>query len=133
MTLMRSHDCEIQRTRRQFVRFCCVGVVNTVVSLAVIFSLTWAGLWVYWANAIGYVIGIIVSYVLNSRYSFGARMTPQRFLKFLLTCGISYAGNLLVIGSILAAYPGSLYVSQFAGMVVYTAIGFLLNKFYAMK
>ncbi|MCR5563164.1 MAG: GtrA family protein [Desulfovibrio sp.] len=124
---------KIHSARRQFVRFCCVGVVNTVLSLAVIFSLTWAGLWVYWANATGYVIGIIASYVLNSRYSFGARMTLRRFLKFLLTCGLSYAGNILAIHSILAASPSSIYASQFIGMIVYTAIGFLLNKFYAMK
>jgi putative flippase GtrA len=49
-----------------FLRFSAVGVINTLLGLTVIFALMrFGGVQYIVANAMGYAIGTVVSFVLN--------------------------------------------------------------------
>lgn len=114
-------------------KYVAVGLINTLITGCVIFILMHIGMGVYGANFIGYVIGIIVSFILNSTFTFSSRMNVKKFLMFLLTCGICYLLNLFAIKTFLMLFPHQIYLSQLVGMFFYTVAGFVINKYWVMK
>nr|WP_241622317.1 GtrA family protein [Rosenbergiella australiborealis] len=100
---------------------------------ALILLLTFLGLGVYTANAIGYIAGIILSFVLNSCFTFTTKMSLPRLIKFLISCGICYLINLIAIKTCLDIFVNAKYSAQIFGMVLYTGCGFILNKLWVMK
>jgi putative flippase GtrA len=60
-------------TRGQIVRYCAVGVVNTLLGLAVDALLLALGAPLLVASAIGFTAGACSGYSLNRRYTFAAR------------------------------------------------------------
>lgn len=115
------------------VKYMIVGLLNTGVTGVVIFSLMYVKLNLYTANAIGYIVGIIFSFILNSLFTFQSRPNLARLLKFLITCGIAYVINLIPIKIILFSFPDYKFFAQIMGMIFYTITGFLLNRFWVMK
>jgi putative flippase GtrA len=59
--------------RAQIVRYCAVGVVNTLVSLALDALLLTAGAPLLVASACAFGAGATTGYALNRRWTFGAR------------------------------------------------------------
>jgi putative flippase GtrA len=58
--------------RAQIARYCAVGVVNTLLSLAVDALLLAAGTPLLAASAIAFLTGAVSGYTLNRRWTFGA-------------------------------------------------------------
>jgi len=110
-----------------------VGLLNTAITALVIFILMHANFNLYAANALGYVTGIIFSFVVNSLFTFNSRPNLIKLAKFLITCGIAYIINLIPLKLILLFNPEYKIFAQLVGMFFYTAAGFLLNKFWVMK
>ncbi|WP_419865846.1 GtrA family protein [Gallibacterium genomosp. 3] len=86
---------------------------------------------IYFSNSMGYIVGIIFSFLLNSIFTFTISMSISRFIKFIVCCGFCYLINLFILHLCLPYY-GS-YISQIFGMVGYTISGFLINKVWVMK
>ncbi|WP_408869534.1 GtrA family protein [Commensalibacter communis] len=106
----------------------------------VIIALTYYGIGLYVANASGYVVGIIFSFILNSIFTFSAALSFTKLLKFLIVCFISYLVNLiavkgffLVCSNVLYLAEYKPYLAQLCGMMFYTITGFILNKLWVMK
>lgn len=116
----------------QFIKYILVGVSNTLVTIGVILFLTYQGFNLYIANAIGYIIGILNSYIFNSVFTFMAKVTVVRIIKFIVVCLISYLFNFIFI-YIVKDLVDNIYMVQIMGMIVYTLIGFILNKAWVMK
>ena len=68
-------NAEAKRTIRQIVRFAVVGVLNTLVDFAVFQTLNLTLGWVYGAQVLAYICGIINSYVWNSNWTFREQRT----------------------------------------------------------
>lgn len=79
-------------------RFFLVGVLNNAVSYALFAFLLWCGLGVPAAVAIGYIVGIGLSYVANSKYSFRAAYgSPGQALSYIALYIFCYAANLAAL------------------------------------
>lgn len=116
----------------QVVRYLLVGVVNTMVGLSIIFALMHAGVADVVANAIGYAIGLCVSFVLNGKWTFGATaLDAGRLLRFLLVVGVAYLANLaaLIVARDALGWGG--HLGQLAGAVAYTTVGFAGSRWFA--
>ncbi len=116
----------------QFVKYLLVGGINTAVTAFTIFGLMYYSIDVYVANAIGYIIGIVVSFVLNSSFTFSQKFQLSRLIKFLVVCGISYLVNIFILKTYFL-WDDNVYIAQIFAMCGYTFVGFFLNKFWAMK
>ncbi|WP_455813019.1 GtrA family protein [Pseudomonas graminis] len=116
-----------------FSKYIAVGLVNTALTAIIIFSLTFLGSGVYTANMLGYVAGIILSFLLNSLFTFKKTMSFPMLGKFLTVCLISYLLNLVVMKISLTVFSDHHYMAQFLGMCIYTLSGFILNKKWALK
>lgn len=118
----------------QLLIFCAVGAANTVFGLAVIFALKyWAGLHDALANALGYGVGMLLSFVLNKTVTFAHRGDlPRSAARFVLVQSVAYLLNLGTVFWLLGSGVNS-YLAQAAGIVPYTAAGFLGAKYFAFR
>jgi putative flippase GtrA len=115
-------------------RFVSVGLLNTIVGLAVIYA---AKLLLQLgdaaANALGYSVGILLGFALNSRWTFAYRgASLPAFARFALTTCVAYVVNL---ATVLVAIRGGLdsYVAQALGVVPYTVTTFIASKYFVFR
>jgi putative flippase GtrA len=111
-------------------RFSVVGVVNTAIGLAVIYGGLLAGLGDFASNALGYGVGLVVSFVLHRGWTFAGRTTTlsRDALGFGVAWVIAYLANLAVIGvGRSLGFVENPFV-QLAGVLVFAAAFYLLNS-----
>jgi len=121
----------------KILRFLLVGLVNTLIGIGMTLLLYHGFQTGYWmATAIGNGCGIVVSYLLNRRFTFSATTSLKTDgLRFLLVVLVSY----------LVAYRLSLYVIDFflpsfggtgailVGMILYTVLNFIGQNYWVFK
>lgn len=81
----------------QLMKYGLVGIVNTLITAVVIFLLMHLGLGIYLSNAMGYVVGIVFSFIANTIFTFTQPISINRLIKFLCVCFICYVANIIVI------------------------------------
>lgn len=132
----------------QFLRFLAVGVMNTLVTLAVIvFCKSIIGINPYISNFLGYVAGVINSFIWNKAWVFHSdgKITAEA-TRFIIGWGICYTLQLLIVWALNTHTPlaGMLWhfgpyaisgygVATLAGMVFYTVANFLYNRLIAFR
>jgi putative flippase GtrA len=120
---------------RTFGRFLIVGVVNTMVGYGVILGLQYlVGFGPHVANVGGYLIGWIVSYVLNRRFTFGSDRRHREGLPLFLSVAlVSYAFNALVLEIALRSDSVAGPLAQAIAMAAYTLCFFQLSRHVAFR
>lgn len=119
----------------QFVKFGIVGVSNTLLTAATI----WILLKIlhcsdYSSNFIGYVVGLINSFIWNRKWTFESKSkVGVTVFKFIATFAVSYLLQLGNLYLLLHFTHIDSYISQILSIVVYTCINFILNKYYTFK
>ncbi len=123
------------------VKFLLVGVINTLVGTAVMFgfyNLLHAGYWV--SSAANYIVGSIVSYVLNKYFTFqNKEKSVKQMLFFVVNISVCY---LLAYG---LAKPVTLHLLSFStqqiqenvamlvGMCLFVALNYFGQRFIVFK
>jgi putative flippase GtrA len=118
----------------QLLSFGLVGVVNTLVGFAAILALLAAGVGPFPANAGGFAAGLVVSFTLNKRFTFGlAQGGTGAAHRFLVAFAIAYGLNLgmLFAGERLLALGR--VPSQALGVAAYTCAFFLLCRQFVFR
>lgn len=132
-----------RKTLIQFTKYAMVGVMNTLVTLILIFIFkTLFGIDEYVSNAIGYVGGLINSFFWNKKWVFRSQrgMWKEAF-KFVLGFLICYGIQLLAVWALnehtflqtvlfnIGFYTVSGYaIATLIGMLLYTLLNFLYNR-----
>ena len=118
--------------RHSAVKFAGVGVLNTLLSVAVIFGLkALAGFGDVPANLSGYVVAVSFSFVVNRRWTFRHEDHVWTALaRFLLVFAVSYLLNLaLVLGLIRLGCND--YLAHLGGMPLYSVVFYLGCRYFA--
>lgn len=116
----------------QFVKYNLVGVVNTLVGFTIIFLLMYMGFSATVSNMLGYAIGTVVSYILNSKYTFVSSVNKQVVIvKFFMVLALAYVFNFMTLQWLLTLINP--YLAQFGAAVVYTVSSFMLVKYFVFK
>ena len=119
-------------------RFAVTGVINTIAGTAVMFGLYNLLGCTYWvSSAANYIIGSILSYVLNRRYTFRySGSTVKSGLRFAVNIAVCY---LTAYG---AAKPAAAWMlagtsvslqenlAMFAGMCIFTVLNYIGQRFF---
>lgn len=114
----------------QAIRFGIVGVLNTGITLAVIFVLM-KGLGVHYAlsNCIGYVVGFLNSFVLNKKWTFRSKgNVGVEGVLFVAVFGVCYLMQLGALVLMKETIGITADYAQLLAMAVYTGFNFILNK-----
>lgn len=121
----------------QFVNFGLVGAFNTILGLVIYWVCIHIGVHYLIANAIGFVITVAISYVLNNLFTFKGEKTVWS-LKTLLKVYVSYSVTGLFLNSALLWMWTSLIginenLAPVLNLFITIPINFLLNKLWAYK
>lgn len=111
----------------KLIRFILVGLLNTAVGMGTIVAGIVVGLPPLLANALGYLVGLCVSFVANSRFTF--RQDPRNFalgIRYLIAFLIAYGCNLLAVLGLDATFPEHKTLTHIAGIIPYTIVFFIL-------
>ncbi len=122
-------------TRLQFIKFISVGILNTLVSLIVIYICMKVGVNYKLSNLIGYIAGVINSFIWSKIWVFksrGVNIFKESF-KFLITFTICYSLQYIVLLLLAEKMLMNIYISQFIAMCTYTLLNFLMNKFFTFR
>lgn len=127
---------------RQFVKYCIVGAMNTCVTLAMIFVCkSWLCINPYISNAIGYLCGLINSFLWNKQWVFRSdKGYCREAARFAAGFGICYCVQFAVVWAIshgafgtrefhLGFFVISGYgIATLVGSVAYTLCNFAYNR-----
>lgn len=137
-----------KKTVIQFVKYALVGVMNTLVTLIVIYvTKSFLGIKPMGANAIGYVCGLINSFIWNKRWVFRSQKDFKReAVKFMAGFGLCYALQFVIVwvltyrtplGAMQWEIQGMAFsgyaVATLAGNIGYTATNFIYNRMVTFK
>lgn len=137
---------------KRFLKFCLVGVANTLFGTAVMYGaynlIPWLALgfsagsdWPYWlSSAANYVFGSILSYFLNKYYTFKAKNGGARqVLRFALNIAVCWlvaygAAKPLVLRLMEnASATARDNIAMLVGMALFTALNYLGQRFFAFR
>ena len=114
-----------------FARFVCVGVINTLAGYAIILVAQFVlGLNPVFANAVGYLGGFVLSFLLHRSFTYRSSGRVSRQLAgFLTAAALSWLLNLLVLHLALnmAGWPAPL--AQAISVGAYAILFFLLTRY----
>jgi putative flippase GtrA len=119
---------EMKPGARQFLTYGAVGALNTAITFAVVVALTWLGVDPLLANPIGFAAGLINSFTLNYKVTFGADRAWRSVLPFLSSFAICYALNFLVLMALTTWTSWGPIVAQILAMLSYNLAFFVLMK-----
>lgn len=126
---------------KSLVKFLIVGVINTLLGAAIMFLSYNLLNFSYWvSSALNYIAGGIVSFFLNKHFTF---QNKERSLKQVLLFALSVAVCYIIaysvakplIANILSQSPGVIKdnAALLTGMVLYTGLNFILQKFIVFR
>lgn len=122
---------------KQFSKFSAVGVINTILSLSIIYGLAFGLHFPYLiANAIGYLIGLINSFILNREWTFQEKNKSINFShiwRFLLIFIISYSCQAFTLFSLKKLFSIPEAFGQIPAMGMYTIVNFFGNRLFVFN
>ena len=132
----------------QFVKYAIVGVMNTLLTLFVIYICkSFLNINPYVSNAIGYAVGLINSFLWNRSWVFRAKdgKISHQALKFIIGFAVCYAIQFFIVwslnqssfGKIEITFLGFVFsgygIATLIGNVAYTLCNFIFNRMVAFK
>ena len=116
------------------IRFLLAGIVNTLGSLAIIYLAKVVGIGDMSANAMGYGVGIILSFVLNKKWTFQHDGPVfSTFVRFVIVIGLAYLANLAVVLGTIYILNINSYIAQALGIPLYTSIAYIGSRWYVFS
>ena len=117
---------------KQFFRYNLVGIANTFVGIGIIVLLMLAGFSPTLSNAIGYGVGTVLSYYLNSKYTFKSKKEPiKRAILFFIVLLFAYGLNYVTLTWTM--YFLNPYLAQLLSAVVYTFSAFFMMRVFVFR
>ena len=127
----------------KLIKFILVGVANTLLSAAIMFLLYNLAHFGYWgSSATSYVLGSILSFVLNKTYTFKNKDSIWKTaLKFALNVAICYVIAYSLAQPVVTALLRNTgwetsvveQISMLFGMCLFTALNYIGQRFFAFK
>lgn len=116
-----------------YIKFHVVGVINTLVDVAVFTLLIWAGSSAIIAQCIAYSCGATNSFVWNKHWTFRSRrrFSVTQLLQFLTVNAVSLAVSLAVISVLQQHY--ALLISKIVATFLAMAVNFAGNRIWVFR
>lgn len=127
----------------KLLKFILVGVLNTLLSAALMFGLYHLLHFGYWgSSAVSYLLGSVLSFILNKTFTFGNRDSVLKTaLRFAVNAAVCYviaygAAKPLVLWALSETALSEQLLEQIAmlaGMCFFTALNYVGQRFFAFR
>jgi putative flippase GtrA len=121
--------------KHTLIKYLITGVGNTLVGLSIIYFFLYVLGWKSApANLVGYGVGMVFSFAVNKRWTFGDTGSHVlAFIRFAVVLCVAYLANLVTVLELEQALHVNKYLAQAAGVPPYTLVGYLGCRFYAFN
>jgi len=120
---------------QQFLRFCVVGFLSTLVNY-VVFLIGYKLLGVNYllSSGLGFIVGVLIGYRLNKYWTFSAtKMEKGYFIKYSLIYSISLVLGLLFLDFQVRILSFSPLIANIFTIVLTTCTNFIGSKWWVFK
>ena len=118
----------------QFLKFCVVGLSNTVISLPVYYIILYFGAHYVIASILSFIISVLNAYYWNYKYVFNTKSDILKSLiKTYTSYGFSYVLSTTLLIILVEYYNISELLAPILVLVITVPLNFILNKFWAFK
>ena len=120
---------------KKIIRFLLVGIVNAISGYTlIILFYSFLNFHFYLANFIGYLFGLIISFILNKNFVFKAKgKIIGQFQKFIFSFFLSYFLNIFVFYICSEFTNLNYYLALLISSCFYSASFFILCNFFTFK
>jgi len=122
---------------KQFFKFAIVGVINTLINLIVLYSLTELFNVYYIISAVfAFIVAVTNSFILNKIWTFKERIgddTIKKYIKFFIVSVIALLINLAILYSLTEFLHIYYMFSQIIAIVISLWVNFLGNRVWTFK
>lgn len=116
----------------QFIKFVTIGVINTFTGT--IFSVIYSALFDSTVAFIfGYATGLIVSYTLNSFFTFKEKLQFDKFIKFVIASMPNFAIQFICVLIIINVLGLNKIFAYGLAAIIGVPVTFILMKFFTFK
>lgn len=123
----------------QFLKFCAVGLTNTIIGYVVYSVCVYVGMHYLLANAVGFVVSVINAFYWSNKYVFRKESYEYRniYASFVKTV-LSYAFTGIVLNSILLwLLIDEMHISEYVAplliLIITVPTNFVMNKYWSFK
>lgn len=119
----------------KMLKYGLVGLLNTTIFIIVAYISRKIGLNYVLYTLIGYSVAILFSFFMNKKYTFNNKIKDFKviFTKFLAVTFSLLAGVQVIQFLLIDVFELNELYGVFLGMVFYTGLGFILNRFFVFK
>lgn len=122
---------------KQFIKFCLVGILNTLINLIIFFILTNIFHIYYLISAVfAFLAAVTNSFILNKTWTFKEKIsqnTYNKYAKFFLVSIIALVINLLILYVLVEFFNVYNMFAQLIGIASNILINFFGNKLWTFK
>jgi putative flippase GtrA len=112
-----------------FLVYVLVGVVSAVSDICSLYVASKVFNWnLALSVTIGFIVGLVVNYVLHSNITFKRKMEFVTFIKYLLVVAFNYILTLVLIQLLVSGLDLGLILSKIITLPVIAAVGYILSK-----
>lgn len=120
--------------RTRIAAFSIVGVVNTVLGVCVIVLSRLLGASPILANILGYATGLVVSFSLNSRITFGRRSVDRYVVgRFLTSFVVAFLLNIVTVALVTDIAGSRGLLASLAGVPIFTIVFYVLCEWWVFR
>lgn len=116
----------------QFIKFIIIGVINTL-STTIFASLFPKSINANIAFILGYLMGTIISYVLNSIFTFKEKFAIPKYIKFFISTIPNYLVQQVSVIVIYNMLGMNRYIAYLFAAIIGVPVTFVLLKVFAFK
>lgn len=116
----------------QFIKFIIIGVINTL-STTIFASLFPKSINANIAFILGYLMGTIISYVLNSIFTFKEKFAISKYIKFFISTIPNYLVQQVSVIVIYNMLGMNRYIAYLLAAIIGVPVTFILLKVFAFK
>ncbi|MBX2884262.1 MAG: GtrA family protein [Granulosicoccus sp.] len=118
-----------------FLRFLITGCANTLCGMLTIYvCLEYASMSNIKSNVAGYAVGLVISYYMNSRFTFRFRGDWKKSaLRFIMVFAVAYLANLSVVLCLIRYTSIYDYYAHWMGLPFYTVVFYLGSRLFAFR
>ena len=126
---------------RKLLKFIIVGVINTLVGMAIMLGLyNWAGCSYWFSSAANYILTSILSYFLNKYFTFQNReKSLGQVIRFILNIAICYLVAYGIAKPLTFAVLDGMgeqlqtNIAMLVGMCLFTGLNYIGQRMFAFK
>lgn len=127
----------MKNTIIQFIKFCIIGVFNTLINLVVLYLFTDIfGFYYMFSAVIAFLVAVTNSFIFNKLWTFEEKLNHKVYfksIKFIVVSVIALLINLVILYVLVEYFKMWYMAAQLVGIATNLIINFIGNKLWTFQ